>query len=332
MKPKLMNYVDLTKDRVFRRFFLTNKLVLFSLIKSFLLISDEALDWFTVNFSRLNTPAHTADRHHLFDELLYLQDRSMPPETSGGKQSEFDLRAKLPSGENIGIEMQNYAEKTFTTRMIMYLVRLHSQQPERGQEYAEVKPSYLLAFTLRDVLGEGNYINEIALALREPLGKEVGKDINMTIVELINFNKRLDELVDMRDRWCYIIKHSAQLTAEQVEYLSQDGETRMILEHLAEISRENREYWEAQSQFKREWEDQLRKEELEEKARAEGMQEGRTQGMQEGLVQGMQEGEVNKARGIALSMLQEDLEVSLISKVTGLTVAEIEQLNGRAAD
>ena len=203
MKPKLMNYVDLTKDRVFRRFFLTHKLVLFSLIKSFLLISDEALDWFTVNFSRLNTPAQTADRHDLFDELLYLQDRSIPPETSGGKQSEFDLRAKLPSGENIGIEMQNYAEKTFTTRMIMYLVRLHSQQPERGQEYAEVKPSYLLAFTLRDVLGEGNYINEITLALREPLGKEVGKDINMTIVELINFNKPLDELVDMRDRWCY---------------------------------------------------------------------------------------------------------------------------------
>ena len=90
----------------------------------------------------------------------------------------------------------------------------------------------------------------------------------------------------------------------------------MILEHLAEISRENREYWEAQSQFKREWEDQLRKEELEEKARDEGMREG----------------EVKRDREIALSMLQEDLEVSLISKVTGLTVAEIKQLNGRAAD
>ena len=98
----------------------------------------------------------------------------------------------------------------------------------------------------------------------------------------------------------------------------------MILEHLAEISKENREYWEAQSQFKREWEDQLRKEELEEKARAEGMQEG--------LVQGMQEGEVNKAQGIALSMLQKGLEVSLISVVTGLTVAEIKQLNGKTAD
>ena len=106
----------------------------------------------------------------------------------------------------------------------------------------------------------------------------------------------------------------------------------MILEHLAEISRENREYWEAQSQFKREWEDQLRKEELEEKARAEGMQVGRTQGMQEGLVQGMQEGEVKRDREIALSMLQKGLEVSLISEVTGLTVAEIKQLNGRAAD
>ena len=49
---------------------------------------------------------------------------------------------------------------------------------------------------------------------------------------------------------------------------------------------------------------------------------------QEGRVQGMQE----KQRGIALSMLQEGLEVSLISKVTGLSVAEIGQLNQRTAD
>ena len=90
----------------------------------------------------------------------------------------------------------------------------------------------------------------------------------------------------------------------------------MILEHLAEISKENREYWEAQYEFKREWEDQLRKEELEERAR----------------VQGMQAGKVERDREIALSMLQKGLEVSLISEVTGLSVAEIEQLNHRTAD
>ena len=90
----------------------------------------------------------------------------------------------------------------------------------------------------------------------------------------------------------------------------------MALEHLAEISQDEREHWEAISLARREWEDQLKREGLEEKGR----------------VQGMQEGEEKRDREIALSMLQEDLEVSLISRVTGLSVAEIEQLNGRAAD
>ena len=84
----------------------------------------------------------------------------------------------------------------------------------------------------------------------------------------------------------------------------------MVLEHLERMSKEDKEFWEGEHQFKREWEDQLKAEELEEKGR----------------VQGMQEGEVSKARGIALSMLQKGLEVSLISEVTGLSVAEIEQL------
>ena len=82
----------------------------------------------------------------------------------------------------------------------------------------------------------------------------------------------------------------------------------MALEHLAEISQDERARWEAISLARREWEEQLKREGLKE--------EGRVQGRQE----------------IALNMLQKGYEVSLISEVTGLTVAEIKQLNGRTAD
>ena len=81
------------------------------------------------------------------------------------------------------MEMQNYAEKPLMTRMLIYLNRLHSQQPKRGQEYAEVMLSYLLAFTLCDVFGEGNYINEIAMILRKHLDKQASRDFEIVIVE-----------------------------------------------------------------------------------------------------------------------------------------------------
>ena len=82
----------------------------------------------------------------------------------------------------------------------------------------------------------------------------------------------------------------------------------MALEHLAEISKDDRERWEAISLARREWEEQLKREGLEEKGRVQGMEEGRVQGMEEGRVQGMEEGrlqgEAKRDREIALNMLQ----------------------------
>ena len=97
--------------------------VLFSLIKSFLPIPDEAPDWSAVN---------TADQHDPFDELLQLQDSSIPPDTPSGRQSFPDLNVTLRSGVYVNIEMQNYAQKYFADRMLDYLIRIYCRQPKRG--------------------------------------------------------------------------------------------------------------------------------------------------------------------------------------------------------
>ena len=291
MKQKTIQYLDLKNDRSFRRFFSTHKAVLFSLIKSFLPISDEAPDGSTVNPNRLD-----------FDDLLYLRDTSIAPNTPSGKQSVLDLYVALRSGESVNIEMQNYAEKDFGDRMFAYWVQMYPPQLKRGQKPAQAKPSYALAFTISNASSGAHHISRATVTWDNSEGEKMTKKFMVVAVQLNKFNKSLHELVDMADRWCYIIKHSAELTAEQVKYLSQDGETRMVLEHLAEMSKDDKEYLMKTVHLKREWEDLSRKEELEERARAEGRQE------------------------IALSMLQKGYEVSEISEVTGLSVAEIKQL------
>ena len=306
MKSKPMKYLDLKNDRSFRRFFLTCKAVLFSLIKSFLPIPDEAPDW---------SAAYTAGQPDPFDDLLELQEGSIPPNTPAGKQSELDIYVKLPSDVYVNIEMQNYAEEDFGDRLFTYW--MESAPPlKRGQTPAQAKPSYSLAITNSDASSGAHHISTATVTWDNPEGERMTKRFMAVAAQLNKFNKSMDELVDMRDWWCYIMKHSAQLTAEQVEYLSQNAETKMILEHLAEMSKDDAEYLRKTIQQKREWEDLSRKNELEERARAQGMQEG------------MQEGQ----RGIALSMLQKGYEVSEISEVTDLPVAEIEQLNGKTSD
>ena len=49
-------------------------------------------------------------------------------------------------------------------------------------------------------------------------------------------------------------------------------------------------------------------------------------GREQGLKQGRAEGEAQKQREIAKRMLQENIEKSVITKVTGLSLEEIENL------
>ena len=161
MKQKQTKYLDL-KDKVFfKRYFSSNRQVLFSLIKSFLLISGDASDISMVDSDVLDIP--------------------------DGSQVVPDLRVQLSSGENIGIEMQPHFEEHFLTKMTFYWAQLHLQQLKREQNYAGVKPSYLLAFTVFDLFDEESHINEVTMALCQHQGKQVSKNFNMMIVSLKNF-------------------------------------------------------------------------------------------------------------------------------------------------
>ncbi len=304
MDEKHLGYLDLTEDISFKRYFSSNKQLLFSLLKSFLPISDRASDMVILNPNILDTASDTTNQPGQSDDKLHLQDSAIPPHTPDGKQVVLDLHVKLNSGEHVDIEMQGYPHKYFLFRMLFYWAKLHIQSLKRGQKLNKTNPTYSLIFTKFSALSkaEKDYIKKANIYFEGYQDRALYWGFKMFFVELNRFNKNHFELFDMTDRWCYIIKHSAKLTAEQVAYLSQHGETKMALEHLEEVSKEQREYWNAISREKREWEAQLRKQEL------------------------IEEGEENTARKIALNMLKEGYEVSAISKLTSLSVAEIKQL------
>ncbi len=56
------------------------------------------------------------------------------------------------------------------------------------------------------------------------------------------------------------------------------------------------------------------------------LNERERKGLELGLEQGRAEGEAQKQREIAKRMLQENIEKSVITKVTGLSLEEIEKL------
>ena len=139
------------------------------------------------------------------------------------------------------------------------------------------------------------------------------------------------------------------LSTTEIEQLkNKHGETMMPLKYPVEVSEEAREYmaslardeynldygWERK---KKKWLDEgiekglaqgIEEGRVEgmERGREQGMHEGRAQGVYEGLIQGTKKGMEERQRKIALNMLQKGYEVSVISKLTCLSVAEIKQL------
>ncbi|MEO3990303.1 RpnC/YadD family protein [Pseudocitrobacter cyperus] len=62
------------------------------------------------------------------------------------------------------------------------------------------------------------------------------------------------------------------------------------------------------------------------KGRREGIKDGLRRGLREGLDKGQREGERNAKRQISQALLATGIDVAIIAKTTGLTVAEIEAL------
>ena len=58
----------------------------------------------------------------------------------------------------------------------------------------------------------------------------------------------------------------------------------------------------------------------------EGQQKGRQEGMLQGMQAGLQTGRQEEKRQVILNMLKNDLDMSLICKVTGLSPEEIKKL------
>jgi predicted transposase/invertase (TIGR01784 family) len=52
----------------------------------------------------------------------------------------------------------------------------------------------------------------------------------------------------------------------------------------------------------------------------------REEGLQEGLREGLQEGEERRARAVAITMLQDNLPLEQIVRFTGLTLAQVQQI------
>ncbi len=228
------------------------------------------------------------------------------------KNSIVDVRCKDNEGRQFIVEMQMYWRKEMYERMVFNMAKVYSSQLNIGNAYQELKPIYGLCL-LDDVANkEEEFYHHLRISTSD--NKIVLDDFHLVLVELPKFKPKTYAEKKLRVLWLRFLTEINEQTDVMPEDMKEEPSLNKALSILQVTGLNNRErlgydkFVDAVC-----WHRTLMR-----GAREDGVEEGKKLGIEEGL----KKGKIEMAR----KMLQENVCVEVVQKVTGLTAEEISRL------
>ncbi|PIE84065.1 MAG: hypothetical protein CSA07_03695 [Bacteroidia bacterium] len=239
-------------------------------------------------------------------DLQYLRDEHLGI-TPSERKAIFDIYCENERGEKFIVELQRAGQKYFRDRTIFYSTFPIREQARRNKWDFRLGPVYTIAildFVLDDDIGPAD-MYRYDVKLMETKLKEVFFD-RLTYIYLImpKFNKGLDELETLMDKWLYAIKHLYELQSRPSRLSERVFERFFEQANIAQFSLKESAAYEESLKAYRDWKNIL--DNAREKGRAEGKKEGK------------KEGRMEEKREVARAMLAEGIPAALIARITGL--------------
>ena len=246
---------------------------------------------------------------------ITIQNPEIPKNMKDGKIGILDVRAELNGDEITEVEMQVQDQHNIDKRSPTYLTKIYSDQLKEGEQYIEVKKVVVINILNFDYYKRNSYHSVARMMFEESkenekvdLGyivedKYATKDLEMHFIELPKFRKKDPDMSNKLEQWlCLICDEEdkikmAESKNEEIEKAKKE------LEKLA-MNPEDRELYELRLKAIRD-EMNIR---------------------YSGYIDGMAEGKAEEKTQIARNLLKENVNIEFISKVTGLSLKEIEKL------
>ena len=250
-------------------------------------------------------------------------DKEMHPVERDCKGAVYDMFCKTDDGSRIIVEVQRRKQPFYPERALYYSTFQIQRQVEAGAEEYDFLPVYvvnLLDFEV-DKDSSDRKVMSVYRLYEEQSHRLLTDRVTFIFIELPKFNKTIDELDgNILEGMYFCFKNMTVLESrpkvldhqvfakifEASELYNMDKITRDKVLHKMTTERDLRN----QMAYARK------------EAIAEGLAEGRAEGLAEGRAEGLTEATMQ----IAKNMRSMELDVEVISKVTGLPVDEIEKL------
>jgi len=219
------------------------------------------------------------------------------------KYTLLDIRAKNKRGVTFIVEMQVENVAAYAKRFLYYASKAYVSQIERGEDYPKLNQVIFIGILDFTGFNGEDYLTR-HLILNSQSYEHESKDLEFNFIELPKFNKSEAELETVLDKWVYFLKNAADL-----EVIPANTDT-PALQSAYEIANqfgwtpeelEAYDYWGMKAQDARG---------SVEAARKDGWQEGH----QEGRIE------------IIRKMLDKGHDLTEISELTGLSVAELKRM------
>jgi predicted transposase/invertase (TIGR01784 family) len=235
-------------------------------------------------------------------EVSFLKT-SQDPDVAAKKQSIVDVLCVDALGRQYIVEMQVAKSTGFEKRAQYYAAKAYVSQMNSGDAYANLKEIIFLAITDFIMFPDKSHYKSDHVILDKDTHDHELKDFYFSFLELPKFNKTIDRLDSVVDKWAYFFKHASETSEEDVEKLAgHDIVIRQAYEAL------NQYGW---SDIERNTYEQLKKSDMDARA----------------IEQFKLEEAVNNALfEVAKRMSLQGDSIEKISQITGLSVADIKQL------
>ena len=236
----------------------------------------------------------------------------------------FDVYCENEHGEKFIVEMQNAFQTYFKDRSLYYSTFPIREQAPKGTDWnfrlEHVYVVALLNFEMNEESFCAKDINHDIGLLDKKTHRIFNDKLTFKYVEIAKFDKEIDQLETVYDKWLYVLKNLSRLD-RQPKHLQSEVFNRLFAEaEMAKFTKQELKEYEDSLKAYRDIKNSL------DTAKEEGRMEGREEGLAEGMAKGLAEGERNKTLEIATAMKSKGFSAEDIAQITGLAAKDIENL------
>jgi predicted transposase/invertase (TIGR01784 family) len=256
------------------------------------------------------------------------------PEIASKKQSIVDVLCVDEIGDQYIVEMQVARNTHFVKRAQYYAAKAYSSQIYKGEDYSKLKEIIFIAITDFVMFPDKSEFKSDHVILDKSSHAHDLKDFSFCFLELPKFNKTVEQLETMTDKWAYFFKH-AHTTSEAnlLQIVGNDSIIQDAYEALNQYSWSPEELLTYEQELKRERDAQsillASVEQGREQGLALGLEQGLQQGLEQGREQGLEQGREQALKQVASRLLSQGHKLEEVSEITGFSTAELISLSAR---